>query len=125
MTILVADDYAPVRESLVGLVESIGEEVLQAEDGDEALQIIELGGVDVLLLDLYMPRCDGMTVLERLDPARPPAVIVVSAFEYISRERLQARFGDRIAAILNKPLDPKDLMREVTTALSARRSRER
>ena len=118
MAVLIADDYAPVRTSLLALVESLGYEVLEAEDGEEALRIIADGGIDVLLLDLYMPRCDGIGVLEQLEPSGPK-VIVVSAFQYISEGDLLQRFGNRITAILKKPVHPQTLLRYVESAVSS------
>jgi DNA-binding NtrC family response regulator len=121
VTILVADDYEPVRTSLRAILESQAHDIVEAEDGAEALAIIRDGEVEVLLLDLYMPNCDGIEVLRQLD-APPPKVIVVSAFEYISTAEMLEEFGDKVFRFLSKSVRPDELLKAVADALVAARS---
>ena len=65
MRVAIVDDQTLVRQgirSLLGLSDEI-EVVAEGGDGDEALAIVAAGGVDVLLLDLRMPRRDGIATL--------------------------------------------------------------
>ena len=58
--------------------------VLRAEDGQAALEAIERGGIDVALLDVQMPRLDGLAVAERAQRelgSRCPRIVVTSARE--------------------------------------------
>lgn len=58
--ILVADDNRTNRNVLAAILESAGHEVSMVTDGDEALEALEKGGVDILLLDVNMPRLNGI-----------------------------------------------------------------
>jgi two-component system sensor histidine kinase RpfC len=58
--VLVADDNRTNRNVLAAILESAGHEVSMVTDGDEALESLEQGGVDILLLDVNMPRLNGI-----------------------------------------------------------------
>ncbi len=58
--VLVADDNRTNRNVLKTIVESAGHEVLMATDGDEALEVLESEAVNILLLDVNMPRLNGI-----------------------------------------------------------------
>lgn len=58
--VLVADDNRTNRNVLAAILGAAGHEVVMATDGDEALDALETGGVDVLLLDVNMPRLNGI-----------------------------------------------------------------
>lgn len=58
--VLVADDNRTNRNVLAAILESAGHDVSMVTDGDEALESLEQGGVDILLLDVNMPRLNGI-----------------------------------------------------------------
>ena len=64
--LLIVDDNDEVRGYLRRLLESEFDVVGEAADGDEAIELAEREQPDVLLLDLAMPRVDGLQVLERI-----------------------------------------------------------
>ena len=64
-TILVADDEAMVRKMLAVTLERQGHTALLAADGLEALAVARTTSIDVILLDLQMPRLDGETFCQR------------------------------------------------------------
>jgi DNA-binding response OmpR family regulator len=113
--ILVAEDDADLRETLVDMLDSDQHEVIEAEDGEMALQLLKVIDFKVLLLDLHMPKVDGFGVLSQID-VPPPQVIVYSAFEYYDADRLSERFGTRIKAALQKPVHPRVLVATVESA---------
>ncbi|WP_125773333.1 response regulator [Antribacter gilvus] len=82
--VAVVDDQTLVRQgilSLLGLSEEI-EVVGEGEDGDDALALVERGDVDVLLLDLRMPRRDGIAALEALsERGSQTPVLVLTTFD--------------------------------------------
>jgi len=78
-TVVVADDQAAVREGLVIMLDLLAalEVVGQAADGDEAVRLVEERHPDVVLMDLRMPRCDGVTATGRIRAAHPATQVVV------------------------------------------------
>ena len=64
--ILVADDSATVRALVRLELEAHGYDVVEAEDGAQALALAEAGGVDAVLLDVEMPVLDGFATIQRL-----------------------------------------------------------
>lgn len=64
--ILVVEDAHVVREPLSRLLRCEGFEVAAAADGGEAMAILDAGGVDLVLLDVLMPRMDGVALLAAL-----------------------------------------------------------
>jgi DNA-binding NarL/FixJ family response regulator len=81
--VAIADDQTLVRQGIRSLLQVSGEleVVAEATDGVEALAVVEAGGVDVLLLDLRMPRLDGIGVLEALAGRDAPPVLVLTTFD--------------------------------------------
>ena len=77
--ILIADDHAIVREGLRALIETeAGMELVgEASDGIEAIQMSRRLAPDVILLDLLMPRKDGLAAIEEIKQDQPDACILV------------------------------------------------
>ena len=63
-TILVADDEKEIRELLRLYLENSGYKVIEAEDGQQALDILRSEKIDLCLLDIMMPKVDGYRVLQ-------------------------------------------------------------
>lgn len=113
--VLVVEDDQGVRETTVAILREEGYVVVQAADGADALELLKGRDIDVLLLDLRLPRVDGAAVLEALD--RPPTVVVVSGFESFEEAEMRRRFGSVLFDCLRKPVSPHRLM--ATTAAAA------
>ena len=64
-TIVVVDDEKNIRETLKDVLEDEGYNILLAEDGQQALDVLNSKSVDVMLLDLWLPKIGGMEVLEK------------------------------------------------------------
>jgi CheY-like chemotaxis protein len=64
--ILIIEDHAEVREPLARLLKMEGYQTLAAGNGTDALKILASQPVDLLLLDLMMPRMDGLALMENL-----------------------------------------------------------
>jgi signal transduction histidine kinase/CheY-like chemotaxis protein len=74
-TVLIADDDAGFRAVLRGLLAPIASEVLEAENGSQALEMLSDQHVDLLLADMLMPGQDGRELLARA-PAAVPAIVI-------------------------------------------------
>ena len=118
MTVLIGDDYAPLRASVRAVLESSGYQVDEAEDGNAVLERLRQEDVDVLILDMHMPDCDGPEVLRRFG-GPPPAVVVLSAFELVSGPAVEQEFRTRVFRFLKKPVSPVELLDAVAGAAAA------
>jgi CheY-like chemotaxis protein len=117
-SVLVADDNAGVRESVCEILRSVGYEVTEADDGDAALERYSERPSEVVVLDVRMPRLDGISVVENLVPAPPPpAIVLVSAYDLDQEAR--NRLGTRVFRFLRKPVSPPDLLNAVSEAAAA------
>lgn len=114
--VLVAEDEADLRASLAELLGLDGHTVLAAGDGDEAMSVLQRERVDVLILDLHLPRRDGLSLLHAIDPP-PPVVIVYSAFEFYSPEEVRRQTGAKVFRALRKPVPPPELLATVSDAI--------
>jgi signal transduction histidine kinase len=75
--VLTIDDDQFVRESLANYLEDFGYAVLQAEDGQHGLDVLGANRPDLILVDLRMPRMDGLQVLARVREIAPEIPIMV------------------------------------------------
>ncbi|HXX90873.1 MAG TPA: response regulator [Acidimicrobiales bacterium] len=107
--VLVVDDEADVRDSMAGILRASGFAVAAVADGRDAARVLEELVVDVMVLDVRMPRLGGLELLEMLE--EPPVAVIVSAdpVDPPVRERL----GTKVRAYLRKPYDPRDLVAAV------------
>jgi two-component system response regulator EvgA len=80
LRVLLADDHSIVRRGLRSLLEEAGHAVVaEAADGLEAVQLTEEHQPDLLILDIGMPKLNGIEVAARTQKlARPPGVIILS-----------------------------------------------
>ncbi len=124
--ILVVDDNASNRDLLARRLQRQGHTVLQAEDGERALDVIATETLDLVLLDLMMPGISGYEVLTRLkaDPLhRDLPVIMISALNELDSivRCIEAGADDYLA----KPFDPILLRARVGSSLDKKHLRDR
>ena len=77
--ILIAEDEKPIARALTLKLEKAGFDVITVFNGQEALDALEKGGVDLLLLDLMMPIMDGFTVLEKIKEKKIEVKIFITS----------------------------------------------
>ena len=115
--VLVVDDDAAIRTLVSRLFERAGYSVRSAVDGADAIEQMIEDAPDLLILDLMMPRTDGIGVVEWIAKNAPPTrIIVLSAAVPGIVERLRK---DIIWKILGKPFDLGNLLAEAEEALAA------
>jgi CheY-like chemotaxis protein len=120
--VLVVDDEEIVRDLAGMALESLGLEVLFAQDGLEAVAVVERQGhqVDLVLMDLTMPRMDGAEAF-RIIRALQPRLPVILTSGYTEAESLRGMEGLQPEAFLQKPFRVPDLQAEVGRMLAQRR----
>jgi DNA-binding response OmpR family regulator len=113
--ILVVDDEPMVREVLARYLEKEGFAVQTAEDGEQALAAFEAFPPDLVLLDLMLPRIDGLEVLRRIGDRNRPAVIMLTA----KGEETDRIVGLELGAddYVTKPFSPREVVARVRAVL--------
>ena len=104
--ILVADDHHIVRDGIISIVEVEKDMrvVGQANDGVEALTLVKKLLPDILLLDLRMPRMDGLEVIAQIQSLHVPSkVIVLTTFESEQDVHLALKAGARSYLLKDTP----------------------
>ncbi len=76
-TILVVDDEESIRTSLAGILEDEGYKPLFAADGVDALELAKQEVLDLVLLDIWMPRMDGIETLKKLKELHPELIVIM------------------------------------------------
>lgn len=116
--ILVVDDDANLRALLEEVLVDQGWEVEQAGDGVEALDHLRRHPVDLVVVDLHMPRCDGWAFVDALrQQGDPPAVVLTSGHLDAAPDSQQ---HDLIDGFLAKPFTLDDLCATVARSLERR-----
>lgn len=77
--ILICEDEKPIAKALVLKLNHEGFEAEAANDGEEALQILQSKQFDLILLDLIMPRIDGFGVLEKIKELKITTPVIVTS----------------------------------------------
>jgi DNA-binding NtrC family response regulator len=117
--ILVVDDEEIVIKSCVRILGGSDFEVEAVQDGVTALRMIEDEGYDIVILDIMMPKMDGLEVLRRVKEQHPDVdVIMVTGLSQIDTAVQAMKLG--AFDYLSKPFDPDELQLVVKRALERR-----
>ncbi|MEO8037071.1 MAG: response regulator [Acidobacteriota bacterium] len=117
--ILVVDDDEAIRLLVTRLFAREGHQVTTASDGEEASLRLTETPFDLVILDVMMPRMDGIHVARVIASGpepRPQIIIMTAAVQSIIDELPHAH----IWKVISKPFDLSQLLREGTAALAAR-----
>ena len=118
--ILIVDDEEVVRHSHLRSLEGTDCNAREAEDGSEAIQVMEQHPADVILLDLRMPGLDGMDVLKILKQRWPDSeVVVITGYPCIETAKQAVRLG--AFNYLTKPLGPDEVIKAANDAMTQKR----
>lgn len=120
--ILVADDHEDTRVILRHYFEAMGYEVLEAHDGEQTLASMTANHPDAVVLDIQMPRKDGIQVLRavRQDVTLRDIKVLALSAHALSDEVRQIREAGA-DAYLAKPADPKAVLEAVRSLISQNR----
>ncbi|TML72849.1 MAG: response regulator [Actinobacteria bacterium] len=115
MRVLVAEDETIIRLDLRDLLERSGFEVCaEARDGEEAVELARSARPDVAIMDVKMPKLDGIEAARRILDERPIPIVMLTAYgqqELVTRAVEAGVFG-----YLVKPFREQDLLPAISTA---------
>ncbi len=122
-TILVVDDEESIRTSLAGILEDEGFKPLFAADGVDALALAKQEVLDLVLLDIWMPRMDGLEALQKLKELHPRLVVIMMSGHGTIETAVKAT---KMGAydFIEKPLSLEKVIVAVNNALGMNRLRE-
>jgi two-component system, chemotaxis family, chemotaxis protein CheY len=107
--VLVVDDEAHIRKFVSRLVMSLGDpEILQAVNGEEAIKVYERERPVLVLLDVNMPRVDGIETLRRLKRFDPDCVVIMLT-SLVNRQTVEECLQLGAVAYLRKDNPPDDM----------------
>jgi DNA-binding NtrC family response regulator len=121
--ILVVDDEPDLRDVISSRFELEGSEVMLAENGNNALDIMRSNEFDAVVSDVRMPSGNGMELLDKMnellkDSARRPHVILITGFSDLKSEDAIARGA---TALLVKPFDLDEMITTLSAAINNRK----
>ena len=118
--VLIVDDSMSFRKSLIQILDILELEILEAEDGKDALEVIgrEQGNIDLILLDFFMPNMDGMTFFKTIFAHEKykgiPVVMITTA---VDKDKMIEAVRTGIKHYITKPFTPEDLLTKVVKIL--------
>ena len=117
-TVLVVDDEPLFRQIARRILERDGYAVLDAADGQEAVDVVAEHGsrIDVMVLDLMMPRLSGTEALQRIRELAPQLRVIVSS-AHPAEPLCKLRAGGGPVELLPKPYTADDLLAKVRELL--------
>jgi len=124
MNILIVDDSSLTRKAIrriIGMLNLETDEVLEAENGAEALEVLEQSNVNLVLADLNMPIMSGMEMIYRMrgnEVTKSIPVIIVSTES--STTRVEKLLADGVKDYLHKPFTPEKLEEIITRTLGVK-----
>ena len=113
--VLIVDDEAAIRRALRPPLTELGFQINEASRGEEALQLLQAGNIDVVLLDINMPGIGGIETLRRIRasaPRLPVLMLTVREGEEQKVEALELGADDYIT----KPFSVRELIARIRTA---------
>ena len=115
--VIVAEDEALIRLDIVETMKENDFEVVgEAADGEDAVTLALELEPDLMVMDIKMPKLDGIAAAEKIMKEAPCAIVMLTAFS--DKELIERAKDAGTMAYLVKPFDPKDLLPAVEVALS-------
>ena len=138
--VLVVEDERSLREPLVYLLEKEGYDVVEAEDGAQAVKLFEAGGADIILLDLMLPELNGNEVCRIIRQSSAVPIIMltakdseidkvvgleIGADDYVTKPYSTRELLARMKAVLRRKVEPAVVSTGLLEAGSIRMDVER
>lgn len=118
--ILVVEDDLFLRELYSDILTQEGYKVETAQDGEEALQKIKVGGYDLILLDIIMPKMDGLEVMRQVQASPPqnPNKCVIFLTNLDKDEEIKTALKLGNGYLIKSQITPGSLVEEVKNYIS-------
>jgi CheY-like chemotaxis protein len=117
--VLVVDDDVESQELYVEILQWAGFDVATAGDGDSALKQAVASEPDAILLDILLPKRDGIAVLRELRQVPQTSSVPIIALTGVADAADRARIVGGFTEVLEKPCDPNSLITALRRALKA------
>ncbi len=115
--VLVVDDDRALNVGLVGLLKTFGHTASGVYDGASAVRRVDRGSFDLVLLDLGLPKLDGLEVLKHLRKNQPSLKIIIMTADDTPQTVLRV-VQEQAYQFISKPTPPKQILEVVEQALS-------
>ena len=119
--VMLVDDYEDTRQMMRQMLELSGCRVVEAANGQEAIELSQRGGLDLILMDLNMPVLDGFTATLRIreyERTRDVPVVALTAFDTAEFRAAAGAVG--CCDFVVKPIEPEHLNALITRLLPTR-----
>jgi DNA-binding NarL/FixJ family response regulator/class 3 adenylate cyclase len=115
--VMLVDDHAVVRRGLKGFLELLRdiEVVGEAEDGEEAVALADRLQPDVILMDLLMPKMDGITAIGRIKESRP-GIEIVAVTSFIEEQKVTSALEAGASGYLLKDAEADEVANAIRAA---------
>jgi PAS domain S-box-containing protein len=118
-TILIVDDEAEILQMTSETLMAYGYQTLMANGGDAAVEQCRQSAIDLAIVDMMMPRIDGLATIQELKKLRPALKIITTSGLADSR-KLAAATALGASAFLDKPCPPGKMIQTIATVLRAK-----
>ncbi len=113
--LLIVEDDRKTNEAVCEYLRSAGHEIIQAYDGGEALRIFDRGNIDLIVLDLMLPKVSGLSVLHEIRRKSAVPILMLTAVE--DEHTQVASFDEQVDDYITKPFSMVLLGRRITALL--------
>lgn len=112
--VLVVEDRIPIRELIAINLEMAGYEVIEASDGEMAVNYIENTYFDIILLDIMLPKLDGFSIISKIEGKGIPVIFVTAKEDVLDRVK-----GLKLGAddYITKPFESIELLARIEAVL--------
>ena len=120
ISVLVVDDHPNLATTLARAISQLGDgiEVIAADSGEKALQLVKDKNVDLLITDMVMPGITGLELIEKMQRhpgGRPSYVALITAYDVPGLKETARRM--KVNDVINKPIRPERLCQIVSKAI--------
>jgi two-component system, cell cycle response regulator CpdR len=117
--IVIAEDQAHIRNVLAMWMQRNGHEVLQAETGTQALELLRENEIDLLITDVNMPEMNGIELTRHAFGACGGLKGVFVVTSRCDQHEIISQFSDKRIYVYPKPFSPSQLLQEVERAMNS------